>query len=131
MVPVMRVSVLGRQIATFVIALGLLLNAMTPACAMPTKPTHADPVITAAMPGMAMDQDCMDMGKSMPEKQRPGKPHDNSRALCTSCIVMVGLVPDVIATPSPAQHGFGVSGTDANPDGIASPPALPPPISFV
>jgi hypothetical protein len=125
----MRVSVLGRQIATFIVALGLLLNVMAPVCAMPVMPAHTDPAMMMAMPGMAMDQDCMDMGKSVPEKQKPGKTHDSSRAVCTSCAVMMGLVPDAIVAPHPAQHRFGVAGADANPDGIASPPALPPPIS--
>ena len=124
----MVVSFLGRQIATFIVALGMLLNVTMPVCAMRTMPAYTDPAMVMAMSDLAMSQDCMDMGKSMPDKQKKGKAHEHSGTVCTSCVVMVGLAPDVIATPYPAQHRFGIAGAGANPDGIASPPALPPPI---
>ena len=119
---------LGRQVAALIVALGVFLSGAAPAWAMPASSGNSTPGITMMMPGMMMDSSCMESGKAMPGKQAPCKRSDNSCAVCTSCAVNVALVLDLVPVTALYQHSSGLIGADINPDGIASPPALPPPI---
>ena len=80
------------------------------------------------MPSMAMD-DCMAMmGKDSPAKEMPCKSSDLSCTICTFCVVNVGLASDLSPAPFVYNRNSGLIGIDMNAEGIASPPALPPPI---
>ena len=119
---------LGRQVAALVVALGVFLSGMAPTWAMPTNGGNSTPGMTMMMPGMMMDSSCMESGKAMPGKQAPCKGGDSSCAVCTSCAVNVALVLDLVPVPALYQRNAGLVGANVNPDGITSPPALPPPI---
>lgn len=118
----------GRQIAALVVALGVFLSGAAPALAAPTSGDSSVPGMTMMMPGMAMDKSCMESGKTMPGKGTPCKGSDSSCAVCTSCAVNVALVLNLVPVPVFHQHNAGLIGANVNLDGIASPPALPPPI---
>ena len=120
---------LGRQVAALIVALGVFLSGTAPTWAMPASGGKSMPGVTTTMtPGMAMDNSCMESGKTMPGKPAPCKSSDSSCAVCTSCAVNVGLVLDLVPMTALYQHNSGLIGADVNPDGIVSPPALPPPI---
>lgn len=111
-----------------IVALGVFLSGAAPAWARPASGGNPTPGMTMMMPGMMMDSSCMESGKAMPGKQAPCKGSDSSCAVCTSCAVNVALVLDLVPVTAFYQHNSGLIGADINPDGIASPPALPPPI---
>lgn len=124
----MVARLLGRRFAALVVALGVFLSGAAPALAVPVSSGSSMPGMAMMMPDMAMDKSCMDAGKSMPGKQAPCKSTDNSCAVCTSCAVNIALVLDLVPVPALYQHNASLIGPDAIFDGIASPPALPPPI---
>ena len=128
-VPNMFGRFLGRQVAALIVALGVFLSGSAPAWANPASSGNSVPAMTMTMmPGMTMDSSCMESGKAMPGKQAPCKGSDSSCAVCTSCAVNVALVLDLVPVTALYQHNSGLIGADVNPDGIVSPPALPPPI---
>lgn len=116
----------GRRVAALIVALGVILSGTAPAWAMPAAGNGSKMAVT--MPGMAMDTSCMEMGKAAPGKQVPTKSSDASCGACISCAPNIALVLDLVPLPILHQYGDSLIGADANPDGIASPPALPPPI---
>jgi hypothetical protein len=83
--------------------------------------------MVAGMSSMAMD-DCMGMmDKDSPAKKMPSKGGDLSCTICAFCAVNVGLT-GLIPAPFSRHREAGLIVSDVNPDGIAVPPALPPPI---
>jgi len=61
-------------------------------------------------------------------KQAPCKSTDNSCAVCMACAVNTGLAAEISPALLLYDRNRGVFASDVNPDGIASLPALPPPI---
>ena len=113
----------GRQIAALVVALGVFLSGAAPVGAMPVSGSIM-PSMTMTMPGM--DKSCMEMGKATPGKQTPSK--GSERAVCVSCATTIALALDLVPVPSLNRNSDRLIGANVNLDGIASPPALPPPI---
>lgn len=132
MVFVMVARSFGRQIATLIVALVMVLNGAAPAGAMPAAiGGDTMPSVTIMIPGTATNGNCLEsISKSAPAKQVPCK-SDGSCPLCVSCAVNVGLVSDPVPTPFSYHRDPGFIGIDVNSDSIAVPPALPPPISRV
>jgi len=130
MLPFMFARFLGRQVAALVVALGVFLSGAAPAWAVPTSGGgNSMSGMTMMMPGMTMDNACVKMmGKNTPAKQNPCRGSDSSCAVCASCAINVGLVPDLSPASILYHRSSGVFARAVNPDGIASPPALPPPI---
>jgi hypothetical protein len=114
----------GRQVASLAVALGVFLGGIAPTLAMPSGGSM--PGMAMMMPNMAMDNSCMEMGKAAPNKQTPSKSSDC--AVCISCATNIALVLDLVPVPSLYKNSDRLIGPDVNPDGIASLPALPPPI---
>ena len=123
---------LGRQVAAVVVALGVFLSGAAPALAMPALGDMGSmPGMSMMMPDMAMQTGCAGMAmpdKGTPTKQSPCKGSDGSCAVCAGCAVNIGLVPEIAPAALLYHRDSGVFAGNANPDGIASPPALPPPI---
>ena len=114
----------GRQVAALVVALGVFLSGAAPAWA--ASGDNSMPGMSMMMPGMAMDSSCMEMGKATPDKQTPSKGSDC--AVCISCATSIALMLDLVPVPSLYRNSDSLIGANVNLDGIASPPALPPPI---
>ena len=134
MVRAMFARFLGRRVAALVVALGVILSGATPALAMPaTGNMGSMPGMSMMMPDMAMQSDCAGMmamaGKGAPAKQAPCKSTDGSCAVCAGCAVNIGLAPEIAPAALLYHRDSGAFADNVNPDGIASPPALPPPIS--
>jgi len=127
MLRIMFARFLGRQAAALIVALGVFLSGAAPAWAAPMSGEHSMPGMTMMMPGMAMDSTCMG-GKDAPAKQAPCKSTDSSCAVCVACAVNVGLTAEISPVQFLYARNSGVFAPDVNPDGIASLPALPPPI---
>ncbi len=115
-----------------VVALGVFLSGAAPALAMPVVgDMGATPGMSMMMSDMAMQDGCAAMAvpeKGTPAKQAPCKSNDGSCVVCAGCAVNIGLVPEVAPAALLYQRDSGVFAGNVNPDGIASPPALPPPI---
>ncbi|HVZ28404.1 MAG TPA: hypothetical protein VG798_07080 [Rhizomicrobium sp.] len=125
MVHIMFGRFLGRRVAALVVALGVFLSGVAPALAMPAAGDMG------SVPGMAMQSDCAGMAmadKGDPVKQVPCKGNDGSCAVCAGCAVNIGLVPEIAPAALLYHRDSGLFAGNVNPDGIASPPALPPPI---
>lgn len=116
----------GRQVAALLVALGIFLSGAAPAWAMPSAGDNSMPGMTMTMPNMGMDNSCMEMGKATPGKHTPSKGSDC--AMCISCATSIALVLDLVPVPGLYRNSDSLIGADVNLDGIASPPALPPPI---
>ena len=120
---------LGRRIAALVVALGVFLSGAAPALAMPA--IKAMPGTSMMMSDMAMQDGCAGMAmpdKGAPSKQAPCKSGDGSCAVCGGCAVNIGLAPEIVPASLLYHRDSGVFAGSVNPDGVASPPALPPPI---
>ena len=118
---------LVRQLIALSVILGIALGGVAPSWAATMKSdTKSMGEMSMTVAGMAMDNSCMDMGMTLPGKQMPSKNSDC--AACTSCAPNIALVLDLVPVPSLYLRGGRQIGADLNPDGIASPPALPPPI---
>ena len=122
----------ARQIVSVVLALGVFLSGAAPSWAAQLPPPAKDmkqASMTMTMPGTAM-QDCMIMmGKSMPKQNAPCKsPDGGCAAVCTSCALPVALIDEAMPAPVLPGDGEGVFAYDVNPSDISTPPALPPPI---
>lgn len=121
----MTARFLGRRILALIVALGMSFSTVAPALAVPA----GDNNVMAGMTMPGMDGGCMEAAqKSMPAKQLPGKSNRGSCSLCISCAVNIDLGSALIAAPFLWHRGDRLTGTDARPDGVAIPPALPPPI---
>ena len=122
----------GQRVAALVVALGVFLSGAAPALAMPVMSDMGSvPGMSMMMPDMAMQSGCAGMAmpdKGTPTKQAPCKGSDGSCAVCAGCAVNIGLVPEITPAALLYHRDSGVFAGNANPDGIASPPALPPPI---
>lgn len=116
-----------------VVALGVLLSGAAPAFAMPVmSDVGSMPGMSVMMADMAMQSDCASMAmsdKDAPAKQAPCKSRDGSCAVCVGCAVNIGLAPEISPATMLYHRDSGVFAGNVNADGIASPPALPPPIS--
>lgn len=115
--------VFPRRIVTFVLALGVFLGGAAPSWAAPATPGKT------SMPGMTMQSDCMAMmDKHAPSKGTPCKSSDMNCGVCTSCALPVGLILNSSPVQLLDRGEKAVFTHDVNRSGIASPPALPPPI---
>lgn len=119
-----------RHAAAFVIALGLLLNGAFPCCAWtgmdgkPTMPTG----MSMAMSGMSMQQiDLHSAAKESPAKGIPSNSIDSCFAFCTCAIPVLALQNGL--SVQLYHYGDGWFARDANRDGLATLPNLPPPIA--
>lgn len=119
---------LVQRIAACIVALGMLFSSAAPGWARPMAGNRsATPNMVVAMSNIAMD-DCMAMtGRDSPPKKMPSKSGDLSCTICAFCAVNVG-VTGLIPAPFSRHREAGLIVSDVNPDGIAVPPALPPPI---
>jgi hypothetical protein len=124
----MLASLFARRIGALVVALGLLLSGAAPALSAPASSDNTMPGMTMNMPGMVMDNSGMGAGKATPDRRSPCKDCDNGCAIGASCAGNIALMLDLVPVPFPSYRNVGLIGPDAAPDGIASPPALPPPI---
>ena len=133
MVGVMFDRFFGRRVAALVVALGVFLSGVAPALAMPAvSDMNSMPGMAMMAPDMAMQSGCAGMAmpdKGAPTKQAPCKSRDGSCAVCAGCAVNIGLTPEITPAALLYHRDSGVFAGNVNPDGIASPPALPPPIS--
>ena len=136
-VPRLKVHVMfgrffGRRVAALIVALGVFLSGAAPALAMPVMGDMGSmPGMSMMMPDMAMQSGCAGMtmpDKGDPAKQVPCKSNDGSCAVCAGCAINIGLVPEIAPAAVLYHRDSGVFARSVNPDGIASPPALPPPI---
>ena len=122
----------GRRIAALIVALGIFLSGAAPALAVPVMGDMGSmPGMSMMMLDMAMQSGCAGMtmpGKGDPAKQVPCKNSDGSCAVCAGCVINIGLVPEIAPAAVLYHRGSRVFAGNVNPDGIASPPALPPPI---
>ena len=113
-----------RQLTAVIVMLGIALSGVAPSWgAMKSDATLAR---SMTMAGMDMDKHCMEMGMDMSGKQMPSKNSDCTT--CTACAPNIALLLDLVPVPSLYLQDGRQIGADLNPDGIASPPALPPPI---
>jgi hypothetical protein len=122
----------GRRVAALIVALGVFFSGAAPALAMPVMGDMGSmPGTSMMMPDMAMQSGCAGLtmpDKGDPAKQAPCKNSDGSCAVCAGCAINIGLVPEIAPAALLYHRGSGVFAGNVNPDGIASPPALPPPI---
>jgi hypothetical protein len=119
----------ARQIAALVVALGVFLSGAAPAWADATMSGKGSMSSGMAMmmPGMDMQNSCMP-DKDSSSKQAPCKGSDSSCAVCAGCAVNVGLTPNFLPVALLYHRDAGLFVADAKPDGLTTPPALPPPI---
>jgi hypothetical protein len=120
-----------RQVAALVVALGVFLSGAAPAWAGATASGEGSMSsgMTMMMPGMDMQSSCMaTMDKGSPLKQSPCKGTDNSCSACAGCAINIGLAPHFSAASLVYRRDAGVFAVGAKPDGLATAPALPPPI---
>jgi membrane protease subunit (stomatin/prohibitin family) len=131
MVRTMFDRLITRQIAAMIVALGVFLGGAAPAWASAAMPVGGSmsPAMSMMMPGMDMSNNCMgSQDKGSPGKQAPCKSTDNSCAVCAGCAINVGLAPNFSPVALICQRSAGLFVADAKPDGLTTPPALPPPI---
>jgi hypothetical protein len=129
MVRTMFDRLVTRQIAAIVVALGVFLSGAAPAWADATMSGKGSMTSGMAMmmPGMDMQNSCMP-DKNSSDKQAPCKSTDSSCAVCAGCAVNVGLTPNFSSGALLYHRSAGLFVADAKPDGLTTPPALPPPI---
>jgi hypothetical protein len=122
----------GRRVAALIVALGVFLSGAAPALAVPVMGDMGSmPGMSIMMPDMAMQSGCAGMvmpDKGAPSKQAPCKSNGGSCAVCAGCAVNIGLAPEIVPASLLYHRDSGVFAGNVNPDGVASPPALPPPI---
>lgn len=122
----MLVHRFGKQIAAFVLALGIFLSGVAPSLAVPVGSDSSMPGM--AMSDMDMSMNCAAMEKSSPGKQMPCKGSDSSCAVCTACAVNVGA-PQGFLPVTLLYHGqIRAVSREADRSTLATPPPLPPPI---
>ena len=131
MVRAMFDRLVTRQIAAMIVALGVFLSGAAPAWAGAAMSAGGSMSsgMSMMMPGMDMSTNCMDsQDKGSPSKQAPCKSTDSSCAVCAGCAINVGLAPNFSPVTLVYHRGTGLFVADAKPDGLTTPPALPPPI---
>ncbi len=130
MVRTMFDQLVTRQIAALIVALGVFLSGGAPAWASTTiSAGSTSPGMSMMMSGMDMSTNCMDSQvKGSPSKQAPCKSTDNSCTARAGCAVNVGLAPSFSPVALLYSRSAGLFVADAKPDGLTTPPALPPPI---
>ena len=131
MVRTMFDRLVTRQIAAMIVALGVFLSGAAPAWADATMSGKGSMSsgMSMMMPGMDMSTNCMgSQDKGSPSKQAPCKSTDNSCTACAGCAVNVGLTPSFSPVALLYYRSAGLFVADAKPDGLTTPPALPPPI---
>lgn len=119
------------RIAALVFALGLLLGAAAPSWAAPALPIQGSRSFEASttMPGSKLTQsDCMGamddapLNKDMPRRNNP------VCGMCAACALPIQSLGAALTEPL-----YGASSAtfahDVDKGGIATPPALPPPIA--
>jgi len=123
----MFAQAIGRQIAALVVALGVFLGGMGPSWAVPAASSdNSRAALAMTMTDMPMS--CAEMmGNTSPAKQMPCKGSDSFCAVCIACAVNV--VPQGFSPVRLFYHGeIHAFSRDANRNGVATPPPLPPPI---
>lgn len=128
----MFVRLFTRQIATLVLALGVFLSAAAPSWAAPSM--AGDDSMPAGMsmmmPGMAMQNCCNPTAeRSTPSKNTPCKNTNGGCALCTACALPIVLLQESSLAELLYRSSETVFMHNVNRNGIATPPALPPPIA--
>jgi len=121
-----------RRIATLVLALGVFLSAAAPSWAGPSM--AGDDSMPAGMsmmmPGMAMQNCCAGaVERGAPNKNAPCKNTDGGCALCTACGLPIALLQESSLAELLYRSSETVFMHSVNRNGIATPPALPPPIA--
>ncbi len=120
---------LAHQVVTLVLALGISLGGIAPswaAAALGGK-SSSPAAMAMSMPGMVMQSAYM----GSPDKSMPGKPcknMDSSCAMCTGCAIQTALLQETSFVRLLVRGYKTALPQDANRDGIAVVPALPPPI---
>jgi len=115
-----------RQFVSLVIALGVILAGAAPVWAAMPANSAMSPGMSMTMPGMP-DSDCMGMVDSgAANKNLPVKSSNNACGMCATCAVLTLDVP--LAELLVRGHEV-VFAHDADRNGIAVLPALPPPIA--
>jgi hypothetical protein len=112
-----------RHIIAVIVALGVVLSGAAPGwaagCRMPTG--------MSMMPGMTMQNDCMDVaGHGATGKSLPGKSTGNNCGMCATCGIAIS---GALLSEQLSRRGEAVFTHDVNRSGIATLPALPPPIA--
>ncbi|MBN9534634.1 MAG: hypothetical protein J0H10_14895 [Alphaproteobacteria bacterium] len=128
----MFVRLLTRRIATLVLALGVFLGAAAPSWAVPGMAgDDAMPGgMAMMMPDMAMQNCCNPTAeRGTPNKNAPCKNTDGGCALCTACALPIALLPEASLAELLYRSAETVLTHNVNRNGIATPPALPPPIA--
>jgi hypothetical protein len=123
----MVTQVFGRQIATLFVALGILIGGIGPSWAVPAASgTDSHSVMTMTVADMPMP--CAEMmKKSSPAKQMPCNESGSSCAVCVACAINItpqGFSPIALFY----QGEISAVSRDANRNGVATAPPLPPPI---
>jgi hypothetical protein len=112
-----------RHIIAVVVAIGVILSGTAPGWAA----KNSMPAGMSAMPGMAMQNDCMDAVKhDGSSKDMPGKTTDNACGMCATCGVPIS---EALLSERLSRRGETVFTHDVSRSGIATLPALPPPIA--
>ncbi|MBI1331205.1 MAG: hypothetical protein GC166_15015 [Alphaproteobacteria bacterium] len=124
---------LARRFAVLFLALGVLLSGVAPSWAMPGMAGQGSPAGTMmagmGMPGMDMPSSCMTAyDKGVSGKTIPCKNTDGGCAVCTSCAVPAVMLEQTSPVRLLVRDREVVFTRDVNRNGIAVPPALPPPI---
>lgn len=121
------VGYLARHAATFVIALGLLLNGAFPCCAYAGMDNKAPTAADTSMADMAMPQTSMALAaKGVPAKGVPCNDLNGCFAFCTCAVPALSQASLSIQFYHYSDVWFP---GNANRDGIATLPILPPPIT--
>jgi hypothetical protein len=117
-----------RQIGALVVALGIFLSGAPPAWADATMSGKASRSsgMPMMMPGMDMQNSCMP-DKYSSGKQAPYKSTDSCCAVCAGCAVNAGLTPSFSLVALVYHRNAGLFVADAQPDGLTTAPAIPPP----
>ena len=120
-------QVLERKVAALVVALGVFLGAIGPSWAVPAVDRdHSQSTMAMTMADMPMP--CAEMMEKLsPAKKMPCK-DDNSCVACIACAVNVGEPQEFSPVALFFQGEIRAISRDANRNGVAAPPPLPPPI---
>jgi hypothetical protein len=128
----MFVRLVTRQVATLVLALGVFLGAAGSSWAIPSM-AGEDSMPTGMslmMPGMAMQNCCNSTAeRGTPSKNAPCKNTDGGCALCTACGLPIALLQESSLAELLYRSSETVFMHNVNRNGIATLPALPPPIA--
>jgi hypothetical protein len=115
-----------RHIIAVIVAVGVVLSGTAPGwAAMPANGSMSDGM--SMMPGMATQNDCMGAAEhSRTGKNLPCKNADNNCGMCVTCGIPIS---GALLSERLSRRSEAVFTQDVNRNGIATLPALPPPIA--